>query len=644
MPNSDPITVDQLISKNLIDQYLRLGIPKKQDILGDELKGYWESDILIREDIPFGRKTTRNTPLSMRLLSFTKAPLSIGIKTELKWVLKEKIKNHEWSISFVWSTGSARLSHIVKFLSQSRLAHNSLMERSYSDLHIELRTWLIENNLLKESNRKTSLINKDGHAVHTFVSDSTIGMFASIYAALQSKYDDRPLQDRDIWDLSKLVGAGYRGGTVTVRFVELQPLWLKVAIKRYAEYCCIADSLSTVSNKINALKHFCHFIDNYRRNNAPISPSQFDRKVIVDWLLALRRKNHSNSVHRGYIGTTKQFIELCQINDWLPIPKTAHLFHPGDFPKVTKPLPRYIPESVTIQIDANIDKMPEPYNLPLRILRETGRRVSEVVTLTRECLQYDNDSDPFLKHYQYKMKKEEIIPISNDLAERIRLKLKQFAENSGDWLFPSANNPSKHINEATLLANIKQWGVECKILGPDGRHYNFQTHSFRHTVGTDMVNRGVPLLSVMRYLGHETPLMTQTYAKLHDKTLKETLRKFRNEKEINIAGEVVDELRLDANHPDMQGLKKHILEQSLANGRCSLPAQLSACPHANACLDCAHFRTSIEFLETHKIQLLATEHTISFALKNGMKRVVEMNTRIRDNLTNIIAKLEEEQQ
>jgi len=39
-----------------------------------------------------------------------------------------------------------------------------------------------------------------------------------------------------------------------------------------------------------------------------------------------------------------------------------------------------------------------------------------------------------------------------------------------------------------------------------------RTHRFRHTVATNLLNAGVPLHVVQRYLGHLTPTMTMTYA------------------------------------------------------------------------------------------------------------------------------------
>jgi hypothetical protein len=52
-------------------------------------------------------------------------------------------------------------------------------------------------------------------------------------------------------------------------------------------------------------------------------------------------------------------------------------------------------------------------------------------------------------------------------------------------------------------------------------------------------------------------------------------------------------------------------------------------------LNCAHFRTDISFLETHKAELREAERVIAKASANGWARQIEMNERKRNNLISI---------
>jgi len=71
-----------------------------------------------------------------------------------------------------------------------------------------------------------------------------------------------------------------------------------------------------------------------------------------------------------------------------------------------------------------------------------------------------------------------------------------------------------------LYQRAKGLAEEFNITDSLGKRWNFQTHQFRHTVETRMVNSGVPMHIIQRYLGHESPAMTQVYAHIHGKKKK----------------------------------------------------------------------------------------------------------------------------
>ena len=68
-----------------------------------------------------------------------------------------------------------------------------------------------------------------------------------------------------------------------------------------------------------------------------------------------------------------------------------------------------------------------------------------------------------------------------------------------------------------------------------------------------------------------------------------------------------------------------MLAQALTNGYCAIPTVAGPCPHPNACLNCAHFRTDITFLDVHRAELRETERVIAKADANGWTRQSEMN-------------------
>jgi hypothetical protein len=91
---------------------------------------------------------------------------------------------------------------------------------------------------------------------------------------------------------------------------------------------------------------------------------------------------------------------------------------------------------------------------------------------------------------------------------------------------------------------------------------------------------------------------------------------------------------------DLQWSTRNVLAQALTNGYSAIPILAGPCPHPNARLNCAHFRTDISILEAHKSELQQTDRVIAKATASGWARQIEMNERKRNNLFNIITSLE----
>jgi hypothetical protein len=68
---------------------------------------------------------------------------------------------------------------------------------------------------------------------------------------------------------------------------------------------------------------------------------------------------------------------------------------------------------------------------------------------------------------------------------------------------------------------------------------------------------------------------------------------------------------------DLQWFTRSVMAQALTNGYCAIPIVAGPCPHPNACLNCAHFRTDATFLEVHRAELNETERVLKTNLQLG---------------------------
>jgi integrase/recombinase XerD len=305
------------------------------------------------------------------------------------------------------------------------------------------------------------------------------------------------------------------------------------------------------------------------------------------------------------------------------------------------------------------------------VIQEAGMRISELCLLPYDCLSQDAAGDWWLTYRQYKSRKDHTVTISRELVgviqtqqQYIRTHLPPsypslFCANGGlcepyyhhqalqeqAWtvkcLIDREFAPVLRTPRSPLLAYaLNQLAERHQICTLAGELWCFQAHQFRHSLGTAMVNRGVPIHIISRFLGHETLGMTQVYAHIHDATLKKEMALF-HDRVVDITGQIIPVSATSVvDTTDHQWFKRNVLAQALPNGSCALPAVQKACPHANACLTCTHFRTTAEFLDQHKAQLNQTETLIEKAEANGWQRQVEMNRRIAQNLKQMIDTLE----
>lgn len=462
-----------------------------------------------------------------------------------------------------------------------------------------------------------------------------------------------PLMFNDIWDADLDLGIKVHDYTWMSKlyFDRINQDWLKHLTKLFVKYMAGNRSYATLRMYLDSISLFSRFLS---ERYSLFEVEDINRSIITEYLSFLNQKKLSASRKYHHIADLNTFFRTGIMNGWFEVP--LYLIVPEDYPKQIKTHPRYIPEEVMQQLNQHLDALPEPVIRMVLILQECGLRIGELLQLEINCLKRDTKGDCFLQFMQWKMNQELTIPISTEVATVIQEQQQFIQANLGNdfqYLFCAREKTGRNherefkpvpkvMGTQTFARFLKKISEKFDIKDNLGKPWNFQSHQFRHTVGTRMVNSGVPLHIIQRYLGHESPTMTQRYAHIHDETLKKEIAEFHG-KVVNVFGQIVsaENPELD-NDADLQWMRKNILTQSLPNGSCARPIVKGPCPHANACLTCGDFRTTREFLDEHKIQLEQTEKIIEKAKANGWQRQVEMNEQVKVNLQNIIKSLDNE--
>lgn len=606
----------------------------KQKDLERKLEGYWLEDNWQIGNCPL-QDGCKDYSANKTIYFSCK---SLYINAEIKYVCWQKLEQGEWKTKTLWAL-SYKIRDLCNWLNTRPFNISSLLERDLQSLQIAFRSYLYEHELFREY--KQTKLSADQTYREYSQGSPHLNLLSRIYKKLEELYDYRDEYEKQVWDVRKL---GYSGNqcksTYTLNFSGITQSWLLKAAKAFIKYSLTIFSLGECQARVAVIRQFSCFLRELHPN---LRSLEINRPIIVEYLSLLPQTGIRESAQLNHLIRLRNFLEICARESWAEVPD-KQLIYREDMPRLPKLQPRYIPDNVLIQLNENLDGLPEQIKRMVLVIQEVGMRISELCKLSFDCLLQDAQGDFFLRYYQYKMKKEHSVPISKEVVAVIQ-EQKQFVKETygqQSYLFPSPQKwhkgePTKHQNFSRAINRLAS---EREICDQSGKIWRFQAHQFRHTVGTRMINSGVPQHIIQRYLGHQSPEMTNVYAHIHDKTLKEEFIKFKD-KIVDVTGKTIIPKNIPEENSESQWLKKKILAQALPNGSCALPIVAGECPHANACLSCTHFRTDIRFLDEHKKQLEQTERIIETAQANGWVRQSEMNYKVKTNLESIIAALED---
>ena len=247
----------------------------------------------------------------------------------------------------------------------------------------------------------------------------------------------------------------------------------------------------TVANYLSAIAHLSeHF---------GTAPDRLSEEQVRSYLLKRRREVKLNSM-RPVLGAIKFFYRVTVPRDWATL-AAMRLPRHRTVPKVLSP-------SRCWRIIGRANK------LYLRAALQTAYTCGLRLTEVRHLRTIDIDSSRrtlMIRHS--KGQHERNVPLAQGTIDVLR---KCWREHRNDrWLFPSRaavgqiGSASDPISERSLQRGMAQL---VESLGWTGRGISF--HTLRHSYATAMLDEGVNLKVLQRYLGHKNLQATEVYLHL----------------------------------------------------------------------------------------------------------------------------------
>ena len=310
------------------------------------------------------------------------------------------------------------------------------------------------------------------------------------------------------------------------KFIETLNIWTK-------EY--LPNSRGLSKNTIKSYQEsWTQMIDYfYMVKGIPADKIQFDDLTFgsiigfLDWIQ--KEKECRDSTRNSRLGAIRSFAKYAQNKDY----HSATVFYveamkvpfkkPGD--SITR-------EAMTQEEIGLIINLPSPSDTYgyrdrtiLTILYATACRGQELCDLRVKDVRFKSDGKASVK-LTGKGNKTRMVRISEKPAST----LKSFMNRQG-----ISNQPDRYIfttqSKCQMTVNclekiVKKYARVAKERYPKKFNIAITPHVFRHSTATHMINEGVPLIVISRFLGHEYLATTEIYAKLSPSSVNEKLKEW----------------------------------------------------------------------------------------------------------------------
>jgi integrase/recombinase XerD len=175
-------------------------------------------------------------------------------------------------------------------------------------------------------------------------------------------------------------------------------------------------------------------------------------------------------------------------------------------------------------LDQAIAAAPQPYRLLFTLLRETGMRAGEVLTLTVGDVSLAAGREG-VRIRDPKNGTERVVILGPTATPRslrlLRTQLKTLVGQPTHVPLVRSRRGTR-VSYDALHYQWRQLCTRARLVDDIGTP-RYTLHQLRHTRGSELVEQGQPLEIVQRVLGHRDPRSTQGYAALHDDQVRAAL-------------------------------------------------------------------------------------------------------------------------
>jgi integrase len=281
--------------------------------------------------------------------------------------------------------------------------------------------------------------------------------------------------------------------------------------------------------------------------------------------------------------------------------------------------------------------------------RWSGARRTEIRKLHLDCLDAYPDGTPRLRLAAGKALRERAVPVHEEAAQAIRGLVEQREAQQDKGIYdPDLGRPVRYLflrngvlaNHDYLFASpLARICEDLAILNGEGKPA-IHAHRFRHTLGTQLAEKGARTQTIMKILGHKSAGMSMTYANISDPVVLADYPSILQPGAV-IAGPLAGTLRAGQLGQDaLDWLKTNFFKTELELGHCLRLPQEGPC-ECDLYLTCAKFVTTPQYAPRLRERLCLERQLADDATERGWPREVERHQRTIARLQSLLEELDE---
>jgi site-specific recombinase XerD len=241
-----------------------------------------------------------------------------------------------------------------------------------------------------------------------------------------------------------------------------------------------------------------------------LSVSQLQRDHMIGWFNHLNDRGMAATTRIHCIVKIRVYLRWLDEHGLLNAPVDNLIRTATDVPRRPTYLPRPLPPEADRQLQLRLEESDSPYQQALLVMRKTGMRLGELLSLEFDCVRKDHRGNRFVKVPLGKLENERLVPIDEQTFRLIE-KLQGTGRKKRRRLLE--DKKGKPVRQDVMRQAVRQ---ACEGLEIPG---NMHSHRLRHTYATSLLNAGMSLVSVMKLLGHRDQRMTLRYAAITQDTV-----------------------------------------------------------------------------------------------------------------------------